>query len=523
LAETAHGGEALADTDGGPAQENFLDIVVKQFAGLSKDILIYGLGGSLGQVISLITVPIITRILSVGQYGTLDVIYATIGYFAVLMGFNVGSGLWRYYYEVPESDLQTRRKLVSSITWFVILISVPITLIISVFAPEISIALFDSPDQAFAIRMAVYSLPVMALYNLLIGIQRLKRKPGTYISINIGYSLLYFALILLFVWKLRLGIPGIFIAQLIAYSVGALCGIWLARDLLGLTFSKEWFYKMAAFGLPLVPAAFLNWSLSAINRYALNAYSGVVQVGYFSLASKVAQAMILVVTSFTLAWQPFMLASMNKPESRKLYPIALNYYLIITLGIGAFLAIFSREIFLILAPATYLPGAGLVGILVFRQLLVGMDYITGVGIVWAKKTILTSAALGIGVLTSLGVNLLLTPRLGIYGAAIAEMTGVSVSQIAIYFFSLRYYTVLWDRSVIGRSITGYWIVAILSIVSGLLIPQHEWTLLIKLGFWCIYVYFLWRLIDLPQRIILVKIPTRFLGWLRIRLHLESRP
>lgn len=65
-------------------------------------------------------------------------------------------------------------------------------------------------------------------------------------------------------------------------------------------------------------------------------------------------------------------ANLHKDESRKLFQMALDYYLIITLAIGAFLAAFSKEIFLIMAPPSYLPGASLIGILVLHQMIMGM-------------------------------------------------------------------------------------------------------------------------------------------------------
>jgi O-antigen/teichoic acid export membrane protein len=506
----------VPDQSESPNEQSFLEHLNKQFTGLSKDVLIYGIGGSLSQVITIITVPIITRILSVEEYGTLDVIYATVGYFAVLMGFRVGSGLSRYYYEVPESDLKNRQRMVSSVTWFVLLVSLPISFLISYFSPTISQQLFQSEDQTFAIRLAIFTLPVISIYNLMIGLQRIKRRPMIYLTINISHSLLYFILVVVLVWNVGAGIPGVFMAQFISYVAGALVGMWFARDLLALTFSKEWFFKMAAFGLPLLPASFLNWTLSSINRLALNSYSGVSQVGYYSLASKISQAMVLVVTSFTLAWEPFMMATLNKPESRKLYPFALNYYLIISMAIGAFLTVFALEIVQIMAPPSYFPSASLVGIFVLRQIIVGMNYITGAGIVWAKMTIYTSVALGVGVLANLAVNFLLTPRYGIFGASIADLVGFTVGAIVTYIVSNRLFPVQWNRRVMSLTFIGYWLLFAVSISIGLFDLGPGWQLLAKSILWILFMVFLWNLMDVSQREFLARFPKKIIQWISNR-------
>jgi len=63
----------------------------------------------------------------------------------------------------------------------------------------------------------------------------------------------------------------------------------------------------------------------------------------------------------------------------------------------------------------------LICILLFRYILPGAEYITGVGIVISKKTIYTSLALAAAVVANLLVTLVLTPRYGILGAAFAEI------------------------------------------------------------------------------------------------------
>ena len=511
-------GELHADGNS-PGDLPFLERLIGQFTSLSKDIFIYGLSGSLGQVFSLITVPILTRLLTVDEFGTLDIIYATLGYFAILMGLNIGSGLWRYYYEVPEEDIKDRQQMVSSLLWFVLVIGVPVAVAIAVFGPEISVFLFKKPDHAAAIQLAVFALPIMAIYNLFIGLQRLKRRPKNYLLINVGYSLLYFLLILVFIIGFRKGIPGIFLAQLIAYSCGALATLWLSRDLLAFTFSKKWFFKMAAYGLPLLPAAFLNWSLAAVNRYFLNAHVGVVQVGYYSLASKITLAMTLVVSSFTLAWQPFMLANLEKPEAPKLYTISLNYFVMITLLFGAGLAVFARELVLLIATPAYLPGAALVSLLVLRQILPGVDYITGIGIVVSKKTIFTSLALGAGVLANLASNLLLTARLGIYGAAISELVGVLTNSALVVIISNRLYPISWNKKIITQALLGFLICVSVSMLILRMDLPFQWTSLIRLSLITAYAFYLFTIIDKGQRNVILELSSQFIRHGLKRLHL----
>jgi O-antigen/teichoic acid export membrane protein len=509
--------EPDVDEPGQAPEPSFLQTIIKQYTGLSKDMLIYGFSGSLGQLASLISVTITSRILTVSQFGNVYIIYATINYFAILMTFQIGAGLWRYYYEVPDHDLQERQRMVSSLLWFILGIGIPLALVISSFGRELSIRLFGSADNTLAIQLAVLSLPVMAVYNLFVGLQRLKRRPIAYLSISLGYSLAYLLMIAVFVGWIKVGLKGIFLAQLIAYSCAALAAFWLGRELVAFTFSKDWFLKMAAYGLPMLPGAILSWSLVAINRYYLNAFVGPEQVGYYTLASNIALAMALIVSSFTMAWQPFMLANLRNPNSHRLYSLTLNYYTLVTLLIGAGLAVFAREIVLIVSTPAYLPAAGLISILVVRQILTEVDMITGVGIVISKKTIFTSLALAIGVACNLLGDVLLAPRWGMYGAALAETAGVFAAQAVIFIISNWLFQVKWDAKFIIRCSLGYLVVVLISYTLPRFQLDTGWLFLLKTGLLAGYAVFLMRLIDPNERSILLKIPVQMFAWTRAKL------
>jgi O-antigen/teichoic acid export membrane protein len=232
--------------------------------------------------------------------------------------------------------------------------------------------------------------------------------------------------------------------------------------------------------------------------------------------------MALVVSSFTLAWQPFMLANLKDPNSPRLYTLTLNYYLMVTLLIAACLAVFAREIVLILGTAAYLPSVGLVSILAIRQILPGMDYITSVGVVIAKKTIFYSISLGVGVLVNLLGNLLLTKRLGIYGAAISEMCGVLSVSIVIFIISNRLFPVKWNLRVVLLNAAGYAAVVLLSFALFRVDLAHAWLFLVKIALLVVYaVYLLW-VIGPEERKLILGFFKSLLSMLS-RLRFSSKP
>ena len=96
--------------------------ISKEIIGLSKDLFIYGFGGSIGALVGIFTAPIMTRIFIPAEYGIIGLINTTIGFILMLGGLNVVSGVYRYYYEDKSIEDQTKLLSTGLILFFAILI-----------------------------------------------------------------------------------------------------------------------------------------------------------------------------------------------------------------------------------------------------------------------------------------------------------------------------------------------------------------------------------------------------------------
>jgi O-antigen/teichoic acid export membrane protein len=153
----------------------------------------------------------------------------------------------------------------------------------------------------------------------------------------------------------------------------------------------------------------------------------------------------------------------------------------------------------------------LISILLFRYILPGAEYITGVGIVISKKTIYTSLALAAAVIANLLATLILTPHYGILGAAFAETAGFLVGGIVIYLVSQRLYPVDWNLRIISLSLLGYTGIAILSVFLLRARMPLVWFTLLRIALLSAYAAFLWQLIEHDQRKMLSALPGQVYG------------
>ena len=122
----------------------------------------------------------------------------------------------------------------------------------------------------------------------------------------------------------------------------------------------------------------------------------------------------------------------------------LSLYAMGTLGICTLMMTIAREVFLFLAPPEYLAGIGLLGIMQLRWIFTMGVYIIDPGTAKSGKTWWVSIMLGLAVLVNIGVNLILTPKMGLYGAVIAELLGYVTAMGGRWIVSNRLFPIRWN-------------------------------------------------------------------------------
>ena len=358
----------------------------KKEASVARNVIIYGIGGVLSQAAGLITLPLMTRSLTSLEYGSIEVITSLTGYFNLLIGLNMMTGLYRFFFEAGD-DTEERKKMVSTTFLFVGICGAAVILLSFLFGGVFSQRLFGDADHIGLIRLAFIALVPVAVYVYSLNLLRLENKALPYMIIALTVSLIYMACIILFVSVLRIGIPGYYYSQIISNTIGTVIALFISRELLIPRFSMKWFKKLARYSFPLVPGTLFGWSLSANNRMFLNASTSPVQVAYYGLANKATIVITLATQAFCNAWEPTMYSLLNQEEKiKRTLPTMLSLYTFGTLSICTLVMTVAREIFLFLAPPEYLAGIGLLGIMQLRWIFTMGVYVIDPGTAKSGKT-----------------------------------------------------------------------------------------------------------------------------------------
>ena len=204
---------------------------------------------------------------------------------------------------------------------------------------------------------------------------------------------------------------------------------------------------MMKFSYPLLLTSMAGIILTISDRYVLRFISDLSYVGIYSLGFKIANTLrVFIITSVNLAIQPMIYKMIDQPDNKRFYSKIMTYFsfglMICALG----LSLFGREMIKFLSKTnpdywnafTIVP---VISLAIFFGMLRDVS-LTGINI--TKKTGVNARSIVFVSALNIGLNLLLIPRYGYLGAAIATLISQFLYFILIYYFAQRYYRINYE-------------------------------------------------------------------------------
>lgn len=447
----------------------------KGFGQLFTDTLIYGFGRYLNALATLFLVPLFTRLLPPDQYGLMELLNALIATLTVISVLGLDSALAMLYYD--QADEAGREAAAATALTLRGGVAVIVGLGGFLAAPHLATTFFHAPEAIGWLRGVFLAYPMFMIQQYALDYLRLRHMPWRYLGISLGTVAVTLGLSLLFVWGLGRGVEGVAWALTLSYLVGGVAGLALIHDGLRPVFATPLARRMLAFGLPLLPASMAGWVIGFSDRYVLNHFVSLAELGIYALGLKFGAVMGLVTSSFQLAWGPFAFSVKHQENAPDLYRRVLNYFLAGTMVLAVGLGLFAPEITQLVASPRYQAAAGVGAIALLAPIMTGAYYIVALGVNLAAKTAYISLTTMLAAAVSVALNLLLVPRLGILGAALVSVLAQAVSALAVYAISQRVHRIPFDGwravAIVG---TGALVLAL-----GTQLPAGFWQIAAKLG------------------------------------------
>lgn len=422
--------------------------MIEKFKSLGKDTIVYGTGSFVMRIIGMFLVPIYTRIFSPSDYGIMSVLGTVAGMMSIfiIMGFTSA----QTFYFFDTEDKQDRYSILSTSLIYRIFISLAICTTLFVFAEPFSKYILGNADYAVYLKILALATPFTVVNTLFINIQRMTFSKWKYLFLTIGSGIFGTLLAIYLVVIKRMGLIGVFQAQLYGAIFFTFVGFFLVKEYLRFSFSFERLKDMLKYGIPLIPAGISIWVIQFADRYFLIHYSGMSDVGLYSVGGKIALLVTFVTGAFRMAWAPFRMAVAKQKDARQFYAKVLTYYLMGLSLLCVFCSLFAREILMVLTRPAYYGGSKVVGLLAFSAVGYGLIPVINIGLGLTKKTQFNGLAFGVAAIANVVLNYVLVPRFSIMGASLATVISFFIANLISYIAGQKYYYIPFELTKIFK-------------------------------------------------------------------------
>lgn len=462
---------------------------------------IYGISNSLAVVFGFLLLPVYARFLTLQEYG----IFATINITALILGIIYDMGLIgslsRWYFDLSHSEESKRKVIVSSILLFYFLSALIPTLVLFCFSREISGLIFKGQRQySDLIRLMVLTTYINLLAGVPITVLRLKEKAILYMVVSAFRGIGTALIILLYIVVFKEGLFGVFKANLIISLSIVATIFFLTYDNFLFKFSFSELTKMLAFGIVYLPTIIFMWAINFSDRYFLNYYTTLEDVGIYSFGDKIAQIIYIAVSAFSLAWTPILFSIIKETNGKEILSKMMTYLFFVLFSLALTVSMFCKEIVALVSVDAYMESYKIVPIIAFSYLLYGLYVFLFSGLLITKKINNQPLIIGASAVINIFLNMLFIPKYGYIGAAYATFFTYLAVVAGTYFMSQRCYYIAYENerlckiAVVGGVIYS---ISFLEISVDLLSVKILWKVVLLAMFF--YLLYLWKFFNLSEQ------------------------
>jgi O-antigen/teichoic acid export membrane protein len=424
-----------------------------QIMRLAQHSAIYGLGGLVSRFVALLLLPLYTRYLTPADYGAVETLVALAAILATILRLGIASAFFRFYFD--STDVAHRLRVVRTSFWFTMTMATLGLAVGLALAGQISEWLFDTDDRATLVRMAFVLLWAQMNFEQMTALFRVEERAVAFTVATLANLVITVTATVVFVVVLDWGATGVvagnFTGTLAVYGVLLV----YRHEQLGLSLDRPLLRRMNRFGLPLVPSMLALWMLNFGDRFFILKLADASEVGVYSIGSRVASAMVLLLTAFRGAWPAFAFSIEDDDRARRAYSYVLTYLLFVASWAALALGLLAPWIVEWLTTPAFYDASDVVALLAFGAVAFGGFIVVSIGLGRTKRTQFNWVVTGSAAIVSVTLNLLLIPPYGIVGAGIANLCAFTVMFLGITWWSQRVFWVpyQWRRvvTVIGTA------------------------------------------------------------------------
>jgi len=416
---------------------------------LTKDTAIYGISTMVGRFLNFLLVPFFTNIFDPDQYGYVMILYSYIALFNIVYVYGLDSAYLKY---AAFKEIGDEKDNFSTPYLSILFTSIIFSLLIILFREPVAYAISLPAEFSYLIIYSTLiiffdsnaSIPFLKL--------RLERKAKYFSFLKVLNIIFNLAANFILILKFKMGIEAIFISNLIASALTLVLLLPTIAKSFRPKFHSVLYKRLLKFGLPYLPAGLAVMLVQVIDVPILGYLTDVDTVGIYKANYKLGIFMMLFVSMFQYAWQPFFLNNAKEENAKEIFSKVLTYFTVVGSLLVIFLSLFISDLIKInfggfyLLGQKYWSGVPIVPIILLGYFFNGLYVVFSAGIYIEEKSIFAPIVTGVGALVNIVVNFALIPSMNIIGAAIATLASYLVMAAGYYIVTQKYYYIHYEYS-----------------------------------------------------------------------------
>lgn len=277
----------------------------------------------LNAAIPFLLLPLLTRVLSPADYGTLAMFSIVLSVLGAFTGFSVHGAVGVRYFTLQARELAD---YVGACVGILLLSTIVILMVVAGFGPYLA---EKSGVPADWLLFGVVLSGFQFLGNIRLSLWQVQGRARQYGAFQITQSFVNATMSLLFILVVGMAWQGRVLGQAVAIlCFGALALYWLRRDGL-LSIGTGWRSQVTdalRFGVPLVPHVIGSLLIATSGQFFVTNLFGVSQTGLYVVAVQIGAVVGLIADAFGKSYNPWLFARLKDETEQVRYLIVAVTY-----------------------------------------------------------------------------------------------------------------------------------------------------------------------------------------------------
>lgn len=395
--------------------------------------------------IPFLLLPILTRVLTPADYGTVamfGIVFSVLGAFT---GLSVHGAIGVRYFQLEKKELA---EYVGTCVGILVVSSSVIFLVVAVFGSWLAEVSGVPSDW---LLVAVVLSGFQFLGNIRLSLWQVAGEAKRYGAFQITQSLLNAAFSLILILTVGMAWEGRVLGQTVAVTLfGVIALGWLLRDGL-LRLPREWrvhSQDALKFGVPLIPHVIGGLLIVAADRFIIVRLLDVAHAGIYMVALQVGQALGLITDSFNKVYAPWLMKNLSKPtEALRLKIVRGTYiYFFIVLIIATIFGLLAPLFISFLVGESFRTAGELVIYIALGFGFSGCYFMVTNYIFFERKTKFLAYLTFFTGLVNIPLMFILIEKNGITGAGQAFMATNALSFVGTWWLAQKLYPMPWLKA-----------------------------------------------------------------------------